>query len=202
MRFASLVICVLGVIGSAKAARLEPFLTHRIRALTDATIGKRQASTTVPSQCTSTCDPVNNEVNAGCPVTACCTPSFETAYYNCLECVGVALNATDYSTAQQYLNELWVTCEDMGYDLPELALPGQSTGTAPTITATATAPLVQPPASTSSTSALTSTGTFSSTATPSPTSTPTNTATKIGGGVWHAKPWAIVGVVLGAGILI
>ncbi|KAF9242935.1 hypothetical protein BU15DRAFT_60220 [Melanogaster broomeanus] len=126
MRLSTLIASALSAAVGVSAASLEPFLVHRVHPVSDASIwggfGKRQTATgtgTVPSQCTSTCDPVNNEVNAGCPVTACCTPSFEDAYYACLECVGTALNATDYATAQEDLN-------NMGYVLPQLALPGQA----------------------------------------------------------------------------
>ncbi|KAG1845662.1 hypothetical protein F4604DRAFT_1504353, partial [Suillus subluteus] len=85
---------------------------------------KRQTST--PSQCTSTCDPVQSEVNDGCPITACCTQSFETSYYDCLLCVGTADNTTDYSQAQTDLDNLYVACYDNGYSLQELTFPGQN----------------------------------------------------------------------------
>ncbi|KAG2151715.1 hypothetical protein BD769DRAFT_1400888 [Suillus cothurnatus] len=59
---------------------------------------KRQSSF-IPLQCTSSCDPAQNELNAGCPMTACCTQSFETSYYNRLLCFGTVFNATDHTQA-------------------------------------------------------------------------------------------------------
>ncbi|KAF8414959.1 hypothetical protein L210DRAFT_691177 [Boletus edulis BED1] len=90
----------------------------------------------IPSQCTSTCGPVSNEVSLGCPVTACCTTTFETQYYNCLECVGMALNVANFSAAQNSLNLLYTTCVDMGFVLPRLELPGQTNGSTSTGAAT------------------------------------------------------------------
>ncbi|KAH0839552.1 hypothetical protein J3R83DRAFT_441 [Lanmaoa asiatica] len=130
----SLVVCV-------SAASLQPLLAHRVPAVSAASFGqpfeRRQVSvgtqSPVPSQCASTCNPVFAprvgvtipSLPAGCPVTACCTTTFETQYYNCLECVGMALNASNYATAQNDLNLLYTTCVDMGFVLPQLALPGQ-----------------------------------------------------------------------------
>ncbi|KAG2114746.1 uncharacterized protein F5147DRAFT_431413 [Suillus discolor] len=62
-------------------------------------------------------------------MSVCCTQSFETSYYNCLLCVGIALNATDYIQAQADLNGLYVSCSDYGYSLQELTLPGQDAHT-------------------------------------------------------------------------
>ncbi|KAG1858340.1 hypothetical protein C8R48DRAFT_834897 [Suillus tomentosus] len=102
----------------------ESYLTRSFRVLSSPSY-KRQSST-VPPQCTSICDPVNDEVNDGCPMTTCCTQSFETSYYDCLLCVGTALNATDYTQAQSDLDGLYVSCSDYGYSLQELTLPGQN----------------------------------------------------------------------------
>ncbi|KAG2114741.1 uncharacterized protein F5147DRAFT_431373 [Suillus discolor] len=101
----------------------ESHLTRSFRVLSSPSY-KRQSSN-VPPQCTSICDPVNDEVNAGCPMTTCCTQSFETNYYDCLLCVGTALNTTDYTQAQTDLDQLYVSCSDYGYSLQELTLPGQ-----------------------------------------------------------------------------
>ncbi|KAF9224407.1 hypothetical protein BS17DRAFT_766455 [Gyrodon lividus] len=192
MRFSTLIISALSTAAGVGAAKVEPLLVHWVRAFSDASIGdgfeKRQAMGgvgTVPSQCTSACNPVSNEVNVGCPVAACCTPSFETAYYNCLECVGTALNATDYTTAQDDLNSLYTTCVDMGYYLPQLALPGQSaSGSGATSATGVTLP-----------SSLGATALTSSRATPT-TGTGVSAKHAVGVGGW----W-LVGVVMGLGVV-
>ncbi|KAG1811187.1 uncharacterized protein BJ212DRAFT_559685 [Suillus subaureus] len=90
---------------------------------------KRQ-SNSILLQYISTCDPVQNELNAGCPMTTCCTQSFETSYYKCLLCVGIADNAPDYTQAQADLDQLYLSCYD---SLQELTFPGQnSSRTLPT----------------------------------------------------------------------
>lgn len=55
----------------------------------------------------------------GCPVTACCTTTFETQYYNCLECVGMALDATSYAIAQNNLNRT----SNTSHTIPSLTFP-------------------------------------------------------------------------------
>ncbi|KAG1753230.1 hypothetical protein EDB19DRAFT_817660 [Suillus lakei] len=125
MRTSTICLVVLSAAASLVSSRPSAsYLTQSFRALSSPSY-KRQSSS-VPSQCTSICDPVNNEVNAGCPITACCTQSFETSYYNCLLCVGTAVNATDYTQAQADLDQLYVSCSDYGYSLQELTLPGQN----------------------------------------------------------------------------
>ncbi|KAH0586968.1 hypothetical protein H2248_005795 [Termitomyces sp. 'cryptogamus'] len=79
----------------------------------------------VPSQCKSTCDPVNTAIANNCTPQQCCTATFETQYYNCLVCFGSALNATDYSGAQAVLKELEQECAAHGLGIPTLTLPGQ-----------------------------------------------------------------------------
>ncbi|KAG8218269.1 hypothetical protein J3R82DRAFT_3880 [Butyriboletus roseoflavus] len=159
MRISTLSVSLALLAVCVSAASLQPLFAHRAPAISAASIGqaleRRQVSVTspssVPAQCTSTCNPVNNEVSlvsvashfspvltprvgvtipwlhsiSGCPATACCTISFETEYYNCLECVGMALDTTNYATAQNSLNLLYTTCVDMGFVLPQLALPGE-----------------------------------------------------------------------------
>ncbi|KAG2070060.1 hypothetical protein BDR04DRAFT_659239 [Suillus decipiens] len=78
------------------------YLTHSFPALS--TLSYKRQSSSVPSQCNLTCDRVIDEVNAGCPITACCSQSFETSYYSCLLCVGTAFNITDYTQAQADLD--------------------------------------------------------------------------------------------------
>jgi hypothetical protein len=113
-------LAVLSVAATLVSARPSTsYLAHNYWTLSG--VAHRRQNTGIPSQCTSTCDPINNEVNAvgctpglayvdvliivqGCPVTACCTQSFETGYYNCFMCVGNADNATDYSQAQTDLD--------------------------------------------------------------------------------------------------
>ncbi|OAX36252.1 hypothetical protein K503DRAFT_318690 [Rhizopogon vinicolor AM-OR11-026] len=119
-------ICFTVLLATATLVSARPstsHLAHTFRMLSGVPY-KRQSST--PSQCTSTCDVVSSELNAGCSPTACCTQSFETSYYDCLLCVGTADNATDYSQAQTDLDELYTSCYDQGYTLQELTLPGQN----------------------------------------------------------------------------
>ncbi|KAG2365642.1 hypothetical protein BDR07DRAFT_1398266 [Suillus spraguei] len=100
------------------------YITHYFWALS--TLSYKRQSSSVPSQCNSTCDPVIDEVNAGCPITTCCTQFFETSYYSCVLCVGTALNVTDYTQAQADLDKLYVACYDNGYTLQELTFPRQN----------------------------------------------------------------------------
>ncbi|KAG0700082.1 hypothetical protein DFH29DRAFT_768551, partial [Suillus ampliporus] len=180
------------------------YLTHTFRTLSSASY-KRQSSGTIPSQCASTCDPVNNEVNSGCPITACCAQSFETSYYNCLLCVGTAMNATDYTQAQADLDTLYVSCYDYGYTLQELTFPGQNpsrtlstsliVATSPASSGTATSHASSGTA-TSPSSSGTATSSTSSTA---PSSTPTSAAPRLGAsgsGVWVLAAVAVGLVVL------
>ncbi|KIJ70612.1 hypothetical protein HYDPIDRAFT_23703 [Hydnomerulius pinastri MD-312] len=206
MHFSTILISALSAVACASAARLEAFLVNRVHPVSDLSIrgegvGRRQtASGTVPAACTSICDPVNTEVNDGCPVTACCSDSFETAYYDCLQCVGSALNATDYTTAQDYLNTLWITCEDMGYDLPELSLPGQQpSGSSSSSTTPAAAPVPGTTAAGTGGAEPTvfpsaSAGTATTSSAPATTTTPTSAGVRIRvGNAW--------GVLVGAGVL-
>ncbi|KAF8841293.1 hypothetical protein BDN67DRAFT_1010723 [Paxillus ammoniavirescens] len=200
MRFSAPIISTLCAAASVSAAVVEPFLAHRGYAPSNAFMGgrfgKRQTASgpaTVPSQCTTTCAPVTNEISAGCPTAACCTPTFEAAYYNCLECVGTAVNTTDYTLAQDDLNALYMSCVDMGYDLPQLALPGQ-------------------PASGSSSGAASPAPTGSdifpslagATATPSSSSSSAKPATGAGVGAKRGvgvEVWGLIGAVLVAGVV-
>jgi len=131
MRGAS-TICLTVLSAAASIVCARPSASYITRALPGAPY-RRQSNSTA-SNCTSICDPVNKEVNGvscipglahvdvltlvqglGCPVTECCTQSFETGYYNCLMCVGTALNETDYSQAQialdRKLSITWRTSE-------------------------------------------------------------------------------------------
>ncbi|KAG1753229.1 hypothetical protein EDB19DRAFT_817576 [Suillus lakei] len=149
-------ICLVVLSAAASFVSSHPsasYLTQSFRALSSPSY-KRQSSS-VPSQCTSTCDPVYTEMNTGCPITACCTQSFETSYYNCLLCVGTADNATDYTQAQADLDNLYISCSDYGYSLQELTFPGQN------------------PSRTLSTSSLTATSTIVGTS-PTSVSVPTS----------------------------
>ncbi|KAJ6516386.1 hypothetical protein C8R45DRAFT_1087461 [Mycena sanguinolenta] len=83
----------------------------------------------VPSQCASTCDPVNVILQTDtCPPSTCCTTSFQMAYFQCLECVFAAANATTaaYAQGQTVLDNITVSCFADGFPLPELTLPGQN----------------------------------------------------------------------------
>ncbi|KAG1811188.1 uncharacterized protein BJ212DRAFT_1589440 [Suillus subaureus] len=190
-------------------------LTQSFRALSSPSY--RRQSSSIPSQCTSTCDTVQSEESVGCPITACCTQSFETTYYNCLLCVGTADNVTDYTQAQTDLDELYVACVDYGYSLQELTFPGQNpsrtlstTSRAETSTVTGTSPasvsvptisqITILPSSTSPASSGTSTS-ASGTATSS-TSTPATSGAALGlvsaggSGVWALVTAAIGLIVL------
>ena len=74
----------------------------------------------------------------------CCQPDFINKYATCLECLGIALGATNFTTAQQALNStftiswasvLWpmgvwmfldltMQCDDTEHNVPSLTLPG------------------------------------------------------------------------------
>ncbi|KAG1753231.1 hypothetical protein EDB19DRAFT_817590 [Suillus lakei] len=175
------IICLVVLSAAATLVLSRPsasYLSQSFRMLSTASY-RRQSSGYVPSQCTSTCDPVNNEVNAGCPITVCCAQSFETSYYDCLICVGTALNATDYTQAQVDLDQLYVSCYDYGYTLQELTLPGQNPSrtlsTSLLVGSAFTSTITISPSSTSPAS--------SSTATSTPTSAALGLGTG-GGGVW------------------
>ncbi|KAJ7499419.1 hypothetical protein FB451DRAFT_1549047 [Mycena latifolia] len=95
-----------------------------------AALGSRQNDIpNVPPQCTSTCDPVTTILETkSCPPATCCMGLFQSDYFNCLECVGVAENATasDFAQAQALVDGLTVACSIEGFPLPELTLPGQN----------------------------------------------------------------------------
>ncbi|KAG2151714.1 hypothetical protein BD769DRAFT_1002 [Suillus cothurnatus] len=167
------------------------YLTQSFRALSGP-LYKRQGPT--PSQCTPSCDPVQGEINDGCPITACCTQAFETSYYNCLLCLGTADNTTDYTTSQADINDLYATCYERGYSLPELTFPGQNPSSilstssytiTSTVTGTSPASVSSPPTTVSVPTSVTSASTSisqttilssSASSTSSGTSTSTNGA--------------------------
>lgn len=190
MRACTICLVILSLAATLVLSRPSTsYLTQSFRALSTASY-KRQSSGYVPSQCTSICDPVNNEVNAGCPITVCCAQSFETSYYNCLMCVGTALNATDYTQAQVDLDQLFVSCYDFGYTLQELTLPGQN----PSRTLS-TSLLVGSAFTSTSTSTVLPSSTSSSTA----TSTPTSAA--LGPGIGGVGVWALAATAIGLVVL-
>ncbi|KAJ7895992.1 hypothetical protein B0H14DRAFT_2679927 [Mycena olivaceomarginata] len=66
-------------------------------------LNSRQAGLPNAPQCDSTCDPIGTILGAGsCPPTECCMPSFQSGYFDCVKCVGLATNATtaDWVVAQ------------------------------------------------------------------------------------------------------
>jgi hypothetical protein len=80
----------------------------------------------VPANCIEMCSPIANTSATGCITVQCCTATFEKAYYECLSCVGHAMNVTDYTPAQNALDTLVAACEIRNFnDLPNLAFPGQ-----------------------------------------------------------------------------
>ncbi|KAJ7122926.1 hypothetical protein C8R44DRAFT_784934 [Mycena epipterygia] len=81
----------------------------------------------IPAACQTGCAPFTPFLSgAACPVTQCCTTIFEAGYFECFKCVGAATNATDYSTAQEYVDVLTTSCTTEGFTLPELTFPGQN----------------------------------------------------------------------------
>ncbi|TFL05467.1 hypothetical protein BDV98DRAFT_560103 [Pterulicium gracile] len=71
----------------------------------------------VPTQCVESCSPVENIIRTSCTVIECCTEAFEAAYFDCLSCVGQALNVTDYSPAQHSFDTLIAACGVRQIDL-------------------------------------------------------------------------------------
>ncbi|KAJ7067886.1 hypothetical protein C8F01DRAFT_1246445 [Mycena amicta] len=83
----------------------------------------------VPPECAATCNPINGILETGtCDPAQCCTPLFESGYFNCLLCVGKADNATtsDFAQAQSLVDNLIVACSKLGFVIPDLTLPGQN----------------------------------------------------------------------------
>ncbi|KAG2151709.1 hypothetical protein BD769DRAFT_979 [Suillus cothurnatus] len=141
MRASEICLIVLSMAATLVSSRPSAsYLTQSFRAMLSPSY-KRQSSS-VPPQCASTCDPIQNEVNAGYPVPACCTQSFGTSYYNCLLCVGIAMNTTDYTQAQVGLDRLYVSCDYRGYSFEKLTLPGQTLSRARTTSSVAKASTV------------------------------------------------------------
>lgn len=198
MRACTIYLVVLSVAATLVLSRPSAsYLTQSFRALSTASY-KRQSSGYVPSQCTSICDPVNNEVNAGCPITVCCAQSFETSYYNCLMCVGTALNATDYTHAQADLDQLYVSCYDYGYTLKEFTLPGQN----PSRTLSTSLLVGSAFTSTSASSVLpSSTSPASSGTSPASSGTSAPTSAALGLGIGSGGVWALAAAAIGLVVL-
>ncbi|KAG2354234.1 hypothetical protein BDR07DRAFT_1494851 [Suillus spraguei] len=204
-------------------------LTQSFRALSSPSYKRQYESSSVPSQCISTCDLVQNEVNAGCPMTACCTQSFGTSYYDCLLCIGTALNATDYTQAQADIDQFYVSCYDDGYSLQleGRAFPGQDLSRARTtssraktattdtttsaIVGTTTSPtsVSSPNTSISATTTLPSSASsassgpstsVNSTASSTPGSIPSDSAAQ-GLSAGGSRVWALVAAVIGLIVL-
>lgn len=134
-------------------------------------IDRRQSPVDVPAACTSTCQNVVNEGNAGCPQSQCCTNTFITEYYNCFSCIGSNLPSFDYAPEQTALNQLWAACETAGYSLsPPPALPGQTAPTSGVDAASSSAPAASP-VPTSATTTASGNATTSTTSGAQPTST-------------------------------
>ncbi|KAK7048335.1 hypothetical protein R3P38DRAFT_2868739 [Favolaschia claudopus] len=92
--------------------------------------GARNRRADLPNapQCETTCDPVEDILaTMSCPPSQCCTPLFQSSYFNCLKCVGTATNATkaDWAVAQADVDGLTIACSVQGFTLPELTLPTQ-----------------------------------------------------------------------------
>jgi len=85
----------------------------------------RQNTGNVPAQCKSMCDPVSQI--SECTYQTCCTATFETQYFNCALCVGNADGITDYTAPQALFNLFRQRCASVGFLVPALVFPGQST---------------------------------------------------------------------------
>ncbi|KAJ7477226.1 hypothetical protein B0H11DRAFT_2030314 [Mycena galericulata] len=91
----------------------------------------RRQNDDLPPQCDTTCDPINTLLaSQACDTdpAQCCTTSFQSGYFSCLECVGFADNVTaaGFAVAQTTLDNLTILCSEDGFALPELTLPGQN----------------------------------------------------------------------------
>ncbi|KAG1859037.1 hypothetical protein DFJ58DRAFT_292864 [Suillus subalutaceus] len=151
MRASAICLVVLSMAASHVSSHPSASdLTQSFRALSS--LSYKRQSNSVPSQCASACDPVQNEENAGYPKTTCCTRSFEKSYYDCLLCVGTAVDVTDYTQAQADLDQLYVSCYDHGYSLEGRTLPGQDLSLARTTSSRATTSKTDTVADTSTTS--------------------------------------------------
>ncbi|THV00567.1 hypothetical protein K435DRAFT_854651 [Dendrothele bispora CBS 962.96] len=108
----------------------------------------------IPDACTDTCGTAPEQYQSCTPDT-CCNNQFETTLFNCYECIGNALQITDYTEPQQNLDILFVACTSAGSPIDKLTLPGQDPNrNLPTSSASQMAP--------SSTSSGSSTGASSS----------------------------------------
>ncbi|KAJ7067882.1 hypothetical protein C8F01DRAFT_1116100 [Mycena amicta] len=83
--------------------------------------------TQIPTACLPECSPFSPFLQgATCAVTECCSVVFETGYFDCFQCVGTSVNASDYSLAQTYVDVVNTACASEGFTLPVLSLPGQN----------------------------------------------------------------------------
>jgi len=126
LRFISLAVWTLSAVHSVTSIpRLAGFSPRLALALNSRQSGLPE----VPPQCVSTCDPVNTilETNS-CPPAECCTKSFQSEYFGCLKCVGLAANVTnaEWAQPQALVDGLTVACSIEGFTLPELTFPGQN----------------------------------------------------------------------------
>ncbi|KAJ6543901.1 hypothetical protein B0H19DRAFT_1076105 [Mycena capillaripes] len=125
LRPISLVVWTLAAVHSAVSIPRIGLGSDHARALSP-----RQSSLPiVPSQCATTCDPVSSILEApSCNPTLCCTPLFQSGYFNCLKCLEPSTNVTKQTFAkdQALLDALTITCSELGFSLPELTFPDQN----------------------------------------------------------------------------
>nr|GAT46154.1 predicted protein [Mycena chlorophos] len=155
--------------------------------------------TDIPSTCSTDCAPFEPFLDGQtCPVTQCCSGAFETAYADCFKCVGVAINATDYTLAQEYVDVVNTACAAEGYTLPVVTLPGQNPNRtlASALPADASAIAVFGGSSSSASSVPSSTHSGSAPATSSPA--PSNGAAA----VTHSSATGLLSFLLGALLLV
>ncbi|KAJ6463212.1 hypothetical protein C8R47DRAFT_1225164 [Mycena vitilis] len=80
----------------------------------------------IPASCQAGCAPFAPFLQGeSCPVTQCCSDAFESGYFECYKCVGTAMNVTDFTVAQEYVDVVITSCKTEGFALPVLTLPGQ-----------------------------------------------------------------------------
>ncbi|KAJ7499422.1 hypothetical protein FB451DRAFT_1385125 [Mycena latifolia] len=112
---------VFGTMFLAQTVAGVPGSARRVQAL------RPRNNINIPASCQAGCEVFTPFLaGASCPVTECCSMIFQTGYFECFKCVGVAINATDFSIAQEYVDVLTTSCIAEGIALPELTLPGQN----------------------------------------------------------------------------
>ncbi|KAF9005185.1 hypothetical protein BDQ17DRAFT_1541167 [Cyathus striatus] len=112
-------ICLAQAASFGSNRRIDVGLTRKLQV-------RQSDIPNVPAVCKSTCDPITTIIASNdCTPSTCCTSQFETGYFDCFQCVGQTFNVTDYTDAQQILDDLVVECTQLGLVIPKLTFPGQ-----------------------------------------------------------------------------